>query len=433
MKAMPLIFSAVAAIAILVIGWQMGGREDARLAQAESVRARLLGEAGKLDGAPGDPAAANGNERATERRNAESIASRVARLRVLYRSIADGTKVAPELKMMALFKGLSDADAPTLRGFLLEAFEGPVPASENARAILAQGLMLYAEKSPEEGLGLFEKSVAFFKDIQEFQGMGECVLATALGEWGKRDPIKAVEWLKEHPEAYKGYLTENAKQGLVAAGATRDPRIAFQLMNEVSVGDRTRMISSIMKRTSEAGEGEVAVSALRSHLAGLSPEERREVLGSGIEGLAWGLSSLGCGKSTSTLKRIGLNQEQRDQFAAGLRPREGEEGMWLSWMGQSLSAAALDHEATKRVARWAEEDYRAAGQWLTALPEGDLRAISTQAYAEAAAGYDPETAAQWAETLPAGNSRSETLAAILRKWPAGVPGKAAFATKNGLQ
>ncbi len=428
----PILLSAAATLLIGVVTVILARGETRRLAVAEAKREVLLRDASRLGGSAAK-AAGVGDAMRSGTRNVKVIEYRVNHLMVLFRAVAGGSKFATELKWMALFQGLEDADAATLRQFLLRTFEEPGAGNEDALIVVAHALLQYVEKSPEESLELFGKASAVFKEPGLFQSLGEQVVATALGEWGARDPLAAAAWLRDNSESHKKYLTETARRGLVTAAASRDPRIAFHLLGEVGVSDQGLMVQKIMNGAAQAGEGDVAVTGLRVHLAALAADDRQSAEKSGMEGFARGLSSLGFSESEALLRKVGLEQRQLDQFAAGLRPEEKDNGSWLSWMGDHLSSAALEREAGKRVTRWAESDYQAAGDWLTGLPAGALREISTQAYAQAAAKYDPETAVQWAGTLPAGRRRGETLEAIHRDWPEDVPGKAAFAAANGLK
>jgi len=427
-----IVLSASLTLLIVAVAVMLGRREEHRLAAAETRHQMLLWDAAR----PSEmrpPTTGGGDDLRSGARDVRSVQSRVQHLLVLFRSVAAGSKFASELKWMALFQGLVDADAATLRQFLLAAFEEPGVKSEDTLVPITQALLLYAEKSPADALELFGKARQSLGKREDFQGMGEQVVANALAEWGKRDPLAAAAWLRELPEEDRQYLTENARRGLVTAAAARDPGIAFRLLGEVGVSDRAHLVLKIMSGAAQAGEAEVAVAALRAHLAGLAPEDRRAAEKFGMEGLAWGLSSLGFSGVQPFLRKAGLDQGQLDRFSAGVIPGKGENGAWLSWMGDHLSQPALEREAGRRVAAWARGDYQAAGTWLAGLPAGDLREISTQAYAQAAARYDPETAVQWARTLPPGKRRSETLATIHRDWPDDVPGKATFVAENGLK
>jgi hypothetical protein len=85
------------------------------------------------------------------------------------------------------------------------------------------------------------------------------------------------------------------------------------------------------------------------------------------------------------------------------------------------------------VSQWTQQDYLAAGQWLTEVPDGPAKTPAVCAYAETVAEYEPQVAAQWALTLPAGEARQRTLLRIYQNWPkADAAAAAAFAKEQGL-
>jgi hypothetical protein len=54
---------------------------------------------------------------------------------------------------------------------------------------------------------------------------------------------------------------------------------------------------------------------------------------------------------------------------------------------------------------WAACDPAAAGQWLDALPEGELRAVAAANLADTWGRHDLVSASAWATQLPAGATR----------------------------
>jgi hypothetical protein len=106
-------------------------------------------------------------------------------------------------------------------------------------------------------------------------------------------------------------------------------------------------------------------------------------------------------------------------------------------MGEKLPAGERDNNIGAVMQLWTNSNYRAAGEWLAAAPDGPARAPAVSAYASTVARYEPQTAVDWALTIPAGEKRRETLLAIHEKWPADTEEnraqRAAFAAEYGIE
>ena len=103
-------------------------------------------------------------------------------------------------------------------------------------------------------------------------------------------------------------------------------------------------------------------------------------------------------------------------------------------MASHLPESAMRDNVDNLIGQWTQQDYLAAGRWLTAAPEGPAKQAAVSTYAGTVAEYEPKVAVQWADTLPEGEQRRRTYETILENWPKIDSAAAeAFAAKHGLK
>ena len=137
----------------------------------------------------------------------------------------------------------------------------------------------------------------------------------------------------------------------------------------------------------------------------------------------------------SWLSSAKLSPEESAKFSAGLSYEDTgkDTGRWIDWMASNLPEDAVRENTDNLIGQWTQQDYLAAGNWLTATPEGPTKNAAVATYAETVAEYEPQVAEQWAMTLPDGKQRQETLTNIYRNWPEeGKDAAEAFAKEHGI-
>ena len=102
-------------------------------------------------------------------------------------------------------------------------------------------------------------------------------------------------------------------------------------------------------------------------------------------------------------------------------------------MSENLPENDAKECADNLIGQWTQQDYLAAGKWLTAAPEGPGKTASVATYSVTVAEYEPQVAVQWALTLPEGAERKATLDSIYQNWPKNDAAAAAeFARKYAI-
>ncbi|RYD17484.1 MAG: hypothetical protein EOP88_26335 [Verrucomicrobiaceae bacterium] len=293
-----------------------------------------------------------------------------------------------------------------------------------------------AYDSPRALLDLLPELSGISGDEEEDKRGLEIFAADALGNWGKKDPAAAVAWIRSHGAGFSGSLDEGVKQRILTGAASRDPGMAFGLLGEMEIKDRQKAIASIVRGANGAEGRTAALAALRAHLASGDGGGNKEILNAGIGQLAGKSFREGFGPASNWLENAGLGPGEMTTAGSRLEYYHtiGETGQWLGWLGQSLPPDKAGEPVSRIMKRWTEVDYRAAGEWLAAAPEGPARSASIRTYAGMISTHEPETAVKWAMLLPAGEERDDTLKQIHQNWPKDqTPARDAFARQHGLR
>jgi|TARA_B110000037_G_scaffold223128_2_gene302505 hypothetical protein len=299
---------------------------------------------------------------------------------------------------------------------LIGIFRDATDLDEEMRTgMITFAIMMLANDHPQAALSLFTES----EDLLGEGMMGAHILSSSLASWASTDPDGALEWVRENGKKHPDLITDNVKAGLVKGAATKDMKLAFDLIAELKMDDPS--------------------SALRGIAQGIrTPEERGEFLnlmrvyqeahpdgegGIAMYHLADGIANDGFEKGSKWIAEQKLSEEEIGGISSSIAgsAKGAEKGQWIAWMGGNLSGDTRDSQVSGAMRNWTQTDYRAAGEWLTAEPEGSTKTASVKGYVEAVAKYDPQTATQWALTLPEGEARTESLQGIHRKWPTDTP------------
>ncbi len=293
-------------------------------------------------------------------------------------------------------------------------------------------IMLLAEEHPATALALSTES----SDLLDNDSMKRQAMVSSLNNWTKQDPAAALAWLKKNAVEYPGVPNDDLKQGVFVSAAEKDPKLAFKLMDELQMSDPSSAIQSLIQICKTPQQRTAILSALREHLESLpAGEERDSLFQESLETMGRTLTNEKFDSVSAWLSSAKLTLNETAQFAAGLSYFNTKEdtGRWIDWMGSHLPKDAVQENVDNLIGQWTQQDYLAAGKWLTAAPAGEAKNAAVSTYAETVAEYEPQTAVQWALTLPMGETRKSTLVSIYRNWPKkDAAAAAAFALQYGI-
>ena len=90
----------------------------------------------------------------------------------------------------------------------------------------------------------------------------------------------------------------------------------------------------------------------------------------------------------------------------------------------------IDRAIAGRLGIWAQEDHRAAAQWLSGLPKSATRDEGVSRFAQSVAYTEPESAVEWAQTITDDALRVEVLGKVHAAWERNDPDAAAVSRKK---
>jgi hypothetical protein len=243
----------------------------------------------------------------------------------------------------------------------------------------------------------------------------------AVRSLATRDLTAASEWTRKNEKKFPDDCIADLEVGTLEKGAGSNPKLALKLMAEWNIQYRTRVIDSIAEASATPAARTANLAAIRDYLATLPDDKtRNEATMSAISGFTRSLETEGYATATQWIANEKFSPTELEKIAVGLhefRKSDGA-GAWIDWMGANLPTEASFSHIDKLVRKWTEDDYQAAGKWLTTTPASPTKNTAIRSYAETVSAYDPATATQWAMTLPPGRDRDATLKHIQEHSPA---------------
>ena len=305
-------------------------------------------------------------------------------------------------RIMEMVDGMLSLNGEELK-LLIAAMRARTDMDDEMRKnMIGFSIMMLAQQHPETALALFTES----SDLMEDNPMGKHVLSSALSQWAKDQPLAALEWIKKNAEKHPDLVTDDAKRAVIAGAAQKDYGLAFQLAAEIKLSaNDDSLLMQIAREAATPEQQQDMLSALRKQAANMTDKaERDQFMETGTRGLFSQVTESGYDKTLAWIKTANLSLEESFRFAESLNyhTTKADTGKWLDWISSNASNAKKSENTTRNLVRnWTENDYKAAGEWLSATPAGPLKETATMSYLDAVAPYDPDVAAQWAETLSA--------------------------------
>lgn len=266
-----------------------------------------------------------------------------------------------------------------------------------------------------------------------------------LGQWAETDGRAAMTYAQEKLE--KGSMFDTAvTSSVVASWARRDPEAVWKWLETENKNDPHDRIRGMAVTSIFA---DMAVNNLDSALArvGALDEQSRAMALNGIASSASDDASRGrLLERTASLppeQRAQVRQKVSRQWAmndpdgalAWIRSLPAEEqkpvresaGQMMLMMKPALGAEVLLEGADEKnkprlyeevASLWAQQDARAAGEWLTKQPQGPELDRARRSFARVVAQLDPAAAMDWARSVQNEKQRTESVGQIYLQWHA---------------
>lgn len=427
--------SLALALLIAVVGTIPGALRQRRVAELIEEESKLRAQAKSLGVHIDFEDSGSGPRTKRQREDAErrSVATQSG-LRSLMMEI-DGGADSEDLhrRSAEAMARLMELDPSRLRAVVRELVQDSSLSEKSRRDLLTFAILSLADEDPATAMGLFTDAGT----LLEGNPAGGHVVSNALAKWAELDSAAALDWMRDHAKRYPELVDDDTRRSLISGAAAKDPALAFRLIDELGLEHPAGAVNAIVMSGARDPESRTAVlKALREHLQGIEdPVAREEASSSALEVLAQSAEKESFETLSTWMQSAGLTEEEKTSFASGLSwfNTRADTGKWVDWMAKNLEPSELAEPVRDLVGEWTQQDYQAAGKWLTGVAEGPAKAAAVESYAAAVAEYEPQVAEQWAMTLPPGPAREATLQAIRDNWSSADPeGARAFARQHSL-
>jgi hypothetical protein len=251
--------------------------------------------------------------------------------------------------------------------------------------------------------------LAEISELKEMQGMGDQIVSSALGKWAEKDPMAALEWIRENSEKHSKMVTDQAKAAVIAGAAKQDPKLAIRLLDELELEHKVNAATQLATSARTPEERNNLIAALRE-----GGDTHRDMLHSVLGSMAHQVAGQSFEEGQRWLGGAKLSETEMTEFARNILPWQTKDdtGKWIEWMADKLPPKQLAEKRDQMVTQWTRQDFKAAGEWINGTPEGPAKVAAVKSFAKTVAPFEPETAVQWANTLPAGPERDRLLEEI---------------------
>lgn len=438
-----IIISVILALLVGFVGW----RNQSKMAAFREERKALETEASRLGISSNQEDATSGsatahrqrpNREATARATAADMIAFAREMDALQKSGGEPSEMGRfQERVLELMDRMASLDSSQLKTLIAEFRSASDLSDETRLGLISFAVMTLTKEHPQMALALFTETSDLFRDTDVNRHM----VSSALTEWAKSSPDAALEWVRANKEKHADLISGQVKAGLISGIAANDPKRAFELLNELTDESSQNFvgsgISSIIQAARTSHQQAATLEAFRAYTEGISsPEEKQMATKNAFNQFAIHFARDGFESASSWIETAKMSPEELDAFAGALSytSKSSDKAKWIGWISETLPAGKSGEPIKQMVRHWTSEDYKTAGEWLVAEPEGPSKNIAIQAYAETVAPYEPDTAAQWALTLPTGKERDNTLKRIHRELKGKDPdAAAAFAEKHGIK
>lgn len=425
-------------VLILVIGGTIALQRQRKLSEVSEEKEQLVERATELGiEVPTADAAAVKPKRQRDPsgdKTRSAAARMVAFARELDRQQETGDENDEEFEKrgLELQASLMELDAAQLKLVIAALREADGLADETRTNMMCVVIAMLGEREPAAALAMFAESGEMLANTPA----GAAVVSATLEKWAENDPLAALEWMRKNSALHPALTDDDARRNLVVGAAQNDPKLAFQLIGELGVEDADAAVGAIIDAAITPAQRTAVLDGLRGYVDTLPQDERADALRDSLESIGRGISNESFDAVQSWISEAKLTPDETSAFVGGLSYQNtaADTGRWIDWMTTQLPETQLTENVENLVGQWTQQDYLAAGAWLTNVPNGPAKEAAVSSYATTVAEYEPQTAVQWALTLPPGDRKDATLESIYQNWPKDDFAAATqFAKEHGIQ
>ena len=237
------------------------------------------------------------------------------------------------------------------------------------------------------------------------------VTASVLGTWARRDPDAVWKWMQTRPADDGNDRTRMMAISSVFAGiASNNLETALTRLGTLDEQSRGMALSGIVQSASD----ETARRRLIERTASL-PADQRNQLRQGLVG-QWAMSNPD--ESIAWIRSLPADEQKPLRESAGQMLLMTKPATGADFMLENADEKDRPQLYDRVVMQWAQQDARAAGEWLTRQPQGPELDGARRTFARTVVSRDPPAAMDWARSVQDEGQRAESVGQVFNMWRA---------------
>jgi hypothetical protein len=410
---------AIACLAAVLLG-SLGWREQHRAGELRQELAGLRKQASELGFDLSEDDGKNPGRNRPRRTRVDSDAEAgecaknlIAFIKLMQES-GDESDPAIQGPMIEVIDSLYRLDGAQV-GIVLAAVGSSTEIDDEIKeGVIAVTMMILGNKDPAAAAGLLVEPQGFLKGDFLDAGMMEAI----VGKWAEQDPLAALAWVRSTKAKSPDRVDDGAVSSLISGTASRNPKLAFQLLKEFDADDTHGTIYQIGTAARDNGQRDALMQTLRELDAATPAGEKdsfaEETVLPTLSAMSETLLKEGFTAASQWMDSANLSEPEKVAIVDELGYTEtGEEtGKWIHWMGENLTDLSDDSKISQLMNSWTRDDHRAAGSWLASANDGPARNAAVAAYARTIAPFDAAAAAKWAATISDPEARAGVIESI---------------------
>lgn len=268
--------SLVVSILILLIAVLISSQRSKELVNVQRNHAQLVATA-TLHGISINPSITHGSLLSTKRKrynNEEDVKAVAAMLIAIakeWKVFQSGGSIDKDLseRRAESQERLMLLDSSQLHMLMTELRGAKGLEDESIQNLLGRVMMRLATVNPQAALRHLTQS----SDLDKKTTNSSSIVSSALATWAKGDPNAALEWFRKNNLQFPILNTDDVKSALISGAAHQDTSLAFNLVSELEIKDKSEVLSKIASLASTPEKRAILLASLRQHLATLTDEQ----------------------------------------------------------------------------------------------------------------------------------------------------------------
>ncbi len=356
------------------------------------------------------PVTAPGGEASREEVRSEkpSVASLIARARLEMRGGQPGMRNSRG--MLRAMAALAELDDAQLQEALAEV-EQSVREAGQKQMLYSALLGLWAETDGRAAMAYAQGKLG---KGSRFAGNA---IQAVVGAWARRDPEAVWKWFETQPKDE----VDDHTRGIAATSVFRGMAahdLESALARLLTIDDRSR--TSALHGIADSATDNASRRRLLDRSASLPPGQRDKIRD--IVTPEWALSAPD--EVMAWIRSLPADEQKSVRGSASDDLLHAKPALAADFLLEGAAEKDKRRILARTVSSWAQEDVRAAGEWLTKQPQGPELDDARSRYAGLVAPRDPAAAMDWARSVQNEKQRTQSIASVYGTWRAKDPAAA---------